>query len=119
MQIIQTSPVANQIVNTVLNNQATQLNIYQLDDGTNYGLYMDVLLNNVQIIGGVQCLNRNLIIVNEYLGYSGDFMWVDMNSTALIYNMLVGSDPIYTGLGTQYLLWYLTPQNLSFFRLVQ
>lgn len=110
MQIVPLNPTYNQTTSIVLNNQATTLNVYQLSTG----LYMDVLLNGVQIVGGVLCLNRNLIIINSYLGYSGDFIWV-ANQTTKINNLLTGPDPTYTGLGSIYNLYYLTPQNLQFF----
>ena len=101
MLIIPVQPVPNQVVSVVLNGQYTQLNIYYK---AAYGLFMDVLLNNVIIISGVICWNANRIIRSAYLGYSGDFCWFDNQGT---------SDPVYTGLGTQYSLVYLTPSDLT------
>lgn len=98
--LIPTQPVPNQTFDILLNNQATTINLRQMND---QGLFMDVLLNDVQIIGGVLCLNLNVIIRNSYLGYAGDFAWFDNQGTA---------DPYYTGLGSRWLLYYYAPSEL-------
>lgn len=118
MQIIPIQPIASQIIPVVLNNQQTQLNIRQQSTG----LFMDVLLNNALVIGGVYCANRNLIVLSQYLGYSGDFIFVDISSSVaavtngeININVTLGTDPYYTGLGTQFLLYYLSAPDLAFF----
>ena len=91
--------VPSQIVNPLINSQATTLNVYQKATG----LYMDVLLNNALIIGGVVCENLNVIIRDAYLGYSGDFAWFDTQGF---------TDPVSSGIGTRYFLWYFAPSEL-------
>lgn len=99
--IIPLQPVPNQELTTTLGNQQTQLNVYQ----GRYGLYMDVLLNNELLVGGVLCENLNRIIRNTYFGYSGDFSFLDTQGE---------SDPTYAGFGdgARYQLFYLTESDL-------
>jgi hypothetical protein len=102
--IVPLQPVASQSLNTVLNNQNVQLNVYQ----KLYGLFMDVYLNDVLVIAGVLCENLNLIVRSAYLGFSGDFIFMD-NQAAI---PQAGEDPSYTGLGSQFFLLYLFPADL-------
>jgi hypothetical protein len=89
-----------QSLNIVLGNQNCQLNLY-----SKLGvLYMDVYVNNAAIILGVQCENANRIVRSVYLGFIGDFIFIDTRGA---------SDPIFTGLGTQYLLQYLEQADLE------
>lgn len=110
-QIIPISPVPYQILTVLLappgasSQQRTTLNIY--DKGDPYGMFMDVYLNNTLVIGGVQCLNANRIIRSTYLGYDGDFAFFDTQPT-LAGGDPIFSDPAYTGLGTRFVLAYLT-----------
>ena len=100
MLIVPLQPLPSQTVNALLNNQATTLNVYQKNA---LGLYVDVLLNNALIIGGVIALNLNVIIRNAYLGYVGDFAFIDTQGA---------TDPVYTGLGSRYVLGYFAPSEL-------
>lgn len=93
--------VPNQTVSVTLNNQVCRLNVFW----TAYGLFIDVYVSGVLIIGGVACQNENLIVRDAYLGFSGDFIWFDNSGAA--------TDPVYTGLGTTYSLLYLTPTDLN------
>ena len=90
----------NQTLTTGLNNQACQIDVYQ----TNNGLFMDLSVNNGLIIAGVLCQNLNRIVRNAYLGFIGDFVFYDTQGDA---------DPDYTGLGTRFLLVYLSPAELA------
>ncbi|ASW06309.1 phage baseplate plug family protein [Rhizobium sp. 11515TR] len=100
MLIVPLQAVPNQTVTVTLNDQVTQINVYQ----TYNGLFIDVYLENDLIIGGVICENQNRIIRSAYLGYSGDFAFIDMQGA---------NDPDYTGLGTRYFLAYLSETELS------
>lgn len=99
MLIVPTVPVPNQSLQCQLAGQATTLNIYQ----TAYGLFVDVYLNGVLVIGGVIAQNYNRIVRSLYLGYVGDFVFVDTQGD---------TDPVYTGLGTRYALVYLDADEL-------
>ena len=100
MLIVPIQPVPSQYVTVTLNSQICQLNIYQKA----FGLFMDVRVNNILIIGGVLCENLNRIVRSFYLGFIGDFIWFDNQGT---------DDPDYTGLGTRFSLAYLDPADLQ------
>ena len=110
MQYIPLNAVPSQTVAVSLNNQSCQINVYQKVTG----LYLDLYVNNVLIIGGVICENLNRIVRSIYLGFSGDLCFIDNAGT---------DDPDYTGLGptnsfvgadgARYNLLYLTPADLT------
>jgi hypothetical protein len=100
MLLIPTIATPNQQLDTQLSGQNCTLRIYQ----KRTGLFMDVLVDGALVIGGVLCLNQNLIVRNLYLGFTGDFTFVDT---------LGKTDPVYTGLGEQYLLLYLETTDLA------
>ena len=104
MFIIPLQPVPAQNVQVQLDQQNCTLNLYQLDTG----LYMDVSVSDAPVVIGVLCLNLNLIVRSEYLGFAGDFYWID-NFSSVPTN---GSDPYYTGIGDQFSLAYLLPSDL-------
>lgn len=56
-----------------LGGQVCQLSIYQKF----YGLYMDIYVNDVLIIAGVICQNKNRIVRDAYLGFVGDLAFID------------------------------------------
>lgn len=99
MQEVPTQALPNQSLQVQLGSQACTLNVYQLA----YGLFMDVYVNGVLIIGGVVCQDVNRIVRDLYLGFVGDFMWVDTQGS---------DDPAYTGLGTRFRLMYLEVADL-------
>lgn len=82
-----------------LSNQACQIEIYQ----ENYGLFIDLYVNNKLIIGGVICQNLNRIVRSVYLGFQGDLTFMDTQGA---------DDPIYTGLGSRFQFFYLEPADL-------
>lgn len=81
------------------------LNIYQQA----FGLYVDVLVGVSPIVQGVIALDRNRIVRSAYLGFSGDFVFVDLQAPSGQF----GSDPVYTGLNTRYVLIYLEEADLT------
>lgn len=99
MIVVPLKALASQTVQIQLNGQNCQLNVYQKF----YGLYMDVLVNDVLVIGGVLCRNQNRIVRSAYLGFSGDFSFVDTQGN---------DDPDWTALGTQFQLIYFTPDEV-------
>lgn len=98
-QIVPLQAIPNQNLQVTLNGQLVSLNLYQ----TNYELAIDIYVGATLIIGGVICQNLNRIVRSLYLGFSGDFAFNDTQGT---------SDPVYTGLGSRYLLYYLFPADL-------
>jgi hypothetical protein len=99
MEVIPTQPVANQTLTVQLNNQNTQLNIRQTD----FGMFMDVAVNNAPIVTNVICQNLNRIVRDLYLGFSGDLEFLDNKGD---------SDPYYAGLGSRFSLLYIAPTEL-------
>ena len=100
MQIVPVKPLRNQTINVQLAGQNCTLNIYQKSTG----LFMDVLVDGSQIIGGVICQNLNRIVRSLYLGFVGDFCFID--------NQEGTADPFYLELGTRFILAYLETTDL-------
>lgn len=102
MQVVPLQPLPNQTLQVQLNGQPVTLNIIQMA----YGLFMTVYVGNTLIIATVLCLNFNRIVRSAYLGFSGDFTFIDMQ----------GDDaPVYTGLGGPSARWqllYLAPEDI-------
>lgn len=92
--------VPSQTFSVNLDGQDCQINLYS-KFGT---LYTDVYVNNAVIILGVQCQNGNRIVRSQYLGFIGDLIFVDTQGE---------DNPTYDGLGSRYLLEYLTTDDLA------
>lgn len=107
--LIPTQALPSQIINTSLNGQAVQLNIRQQARA----MFMDVLVNNALVIGGVICQNLNLIVRDAYLGFSGDLAWFDTQGSGGSQSANPPLDPYYTGVGTRFQLWYWYPYELA------
>jgi hypothetical protein len=98
-------PVINkpaQTMSITLGGQATVLRVYEKF----YGLYIDILVNDVLVIGGVVARDRNRIVRSTYLGYIGDLSFFDTQGS---------HDPNYAELGVRYLLGYFTQDELAQF----
>lgn len=105
MQIIPVRAVPNQFLSVQLQGQPTELAIYQKSTG----LFMDVFVNSSLIIGGVLCLNRKAIVRTAYLGFIGDLAFFDNQPSAFF----GPADPVYTGLGARWPLYYFLPAELT------
>ena len=102
MLIIPLAPTASQSELVTLNGQNAQVNVYQKWTG----LFLDLYVSNVLIIAGVLGRDRRLMLMNTYLGFAGDLMWLDNHGL---------TDPQYTGLGpdgSRYSLLYLLPSEV-------
>ena len=99
MLIVPLQAVPSQSLNVLLNGQNCQLEVYQKPSG----LFMNVQVNNSDIVTGVLCENLNRIVRSLYLGFSGDFCFFDSQGT---------TDPIFSGLGGRYSLAYLAANEL-------
>jgi len=101
MLLVPTQAIPAQTFQIPLGGQLTQLSIYQEDTG----VYMDVGIVNqtTPIIVGVLCQNLNRIVRSLYLGFIGDFAWVDTQGE---------NDPEFLGLGSRYQLLYLEAADL-------
>ena len=93
--IIPLRPVPDQQVSVTLANQPCTLRVVALESG----LYLDLYLNSVLLIGGVVCANANRLVRDSYLGFIGDLAFFDTQGQA---------DPQVDGLGSRWLLAYLS-----------
>lgn len=107
MQIIPLEAVPSQQFTIGLNGQNCLLAVYQKTTG----IYFDLSLNGTPIASTVRCLNcARLLADRQYAGFNGDFMFVDTTAQAA---PLEGADPVYTGLGAQFQLWYLEAADIA------
>ncbi|WP_408583307.1 phage baseplate plug family protein [Paraburkholderia tropica] len=107
MQVVPISDTDSQTVQVQLASQNCKINLYQKSTG----FYCDLYVSDTLIIGGVICQNLNRIVRDTYLGFTGDLVFLDtQGSTTLPSN---GSDPSSPGLGTRYLLCYLSTTDLE------
>jgi len=100
MQIIPIQAVPNQTVTASLGGQQVQIDLRTMRTG----LFANIFLNNAPLLYGVQCLDRVRMIRNSYFGFTGDLGFVDQQGQ---------TDPVYTGLGTRYLLYYLEVSDIG------
>lgn len=100
MLVIPIQPLPSQTIDVVLNEQPCSIKIYQRSTG----LYVDLDVRDVLVIGGVIAHDRNRIVRSDYLGFIGDIAFVDMQGT---------EDPVYTGLGDRFILAYFFPNELT------
>src|ERR1700749_2243899 len=106
MQVIPLQAVPSQQLTIGLNGQNCNINVYQKTTG----LYFDLFLNNVAVATTVRCLNAaRLLADRQYAGFVGAFIFVDVQAAG---GVLTGTDPTYTGLGSQYELWYLEASDI-------
>ena len=99
MQIVPIQSVPSQTLSVSLSGQTCRINVYQKSTG----VFLDLYVNDVLIIGGVICENKNRIVRSLYLGFIGDLAFFDTQGT---------DDPDYTGLGTRWLFLYLLPADI-------
>lgn len=121
MQSIPLLAVPSQTLSVVLAAQNTQINLYSLQTPGDIlnpanssattelqgypALYADVLLAGVSIIACRIVRNGIRWLLDAgYQGYSGDFVMVDTQAN---------TEPVYTGLGGQYQLVYLSTADLA------
>jgi len=100
MQVIPINDTPSQTLNVALNGQNCRIDLYTRTQG----LCCDLYINDSLIIGGVICQNVNFIVRDSYLGFLGDLMFVDTQSS---------DDPSSPGLGSRYVFMYLTPADIS------
>jgi len=113
-QIVPLQAVPAQLVNVTLGSQACAIKVY----GKNISVavlpsggiptippvyedqnpvLLDLFVNDVLVIGGVLCLNQNLIVRDSYLGFVGDLAFIDTQGN---------DDPQISGIGSRWLLTY-------------
>lgn len=118
MMIVPAIAVPSQTLSVSLANQACDISLYSLDTpGDILGtvtttelkgypaLYMDLTVNGTAVITCRICRNLIPMLLDAtYYGFVGDLVVVDTRSD---------TEPVYTGLGTQYQLVYLEASDLA------
>lgn len=114
MQQVPLNPVPSQNLQVVLAGQNCAISVYtktgyDYTDPTlatpNTNLYFDLSYNGIDVTTTAICLNEKRLLVNrQYLGFVGDFMFIDTQGE---------NDPQYTGLGSRYVLLYLEQSDLE------
>lgn len=94
MQLVPTQATPSQTFSVLLGGQNCQIDVMQKSTG----MYLNLYVNGTLIIGGVICENRNRIVRSRYLGFLGDFAFVDVQGD---------DDPNYLELGSRFLLVYI------------
>lgn len=115
MQTVPLQAQPSQTQQIVLGGQNCQISVY-VKDGYAYGdtpafvtpnqnLYFDLTSNGEVVTTTAIGLNGVRLLKNrQYLGFVGDFMFVDTQGT---------NDPQVDGLGSRYLLLYISPAELT------
>lgn len=72
------------------------------------GLFLDLYVDDVLIIGGVLCQVANRIVRSAYLGFVGDLAFFDTQPNADPVDAAHPDHVHYSGLGGRYFLAYVT-----------
>lgn len=99
MNLIPLQPIPSQTFAVTLAGQSCVIAVY----AKTTGLYLDLTLSGLPIVGAVRCHNLVRLVRQAYLGFVGDLAFVDTQGT---------TDPVYTGLGSRYVLAYFAPDEL-------
>lgn len=91
--IIPLTATPYQTLNIVLDGQNIRLDVQQ----RRTGIYLNVWLNDVQVVAGALALTDTYIVRADYLGLPGDFAFIDLQGS---------DDPDYSGFGTRWFLFY-------------
>lgn len=99
MRTVSIIPQKSQSVSVSLAGQQCIIRLIQRESA----IYMDLTVNGNPIMQGVPCLYGNKMVRYSYLGFVGDLVFLDN----------VGQqDPVWDGLGSRYLLYYIEESEL-------
>lgn len=100
MKLIPLIAAPNQSFYVDLDGQNCEVTIYQKSTG----LFIDLNADGTQILQTQICLDRVFLSRYSYLGFKGNLFFYDSQGEA---------DPVYTGLGTRYLLAYFDQSEID------
>ena len=118
MLTVPTAAVPSQNFSVLLDGQACEVNVYQLGEGDAAGLYMDLSSDDSVIFTCRVCRGYGgqpdttapfMGIGRAYLGFLGDFVWIDTQASAT----QPAEDPEFEGLGARWILLYFTQADLE------
>jgi len=101
MQLIPLRATPAQTFGVILADQQVVLTLRQLASG----LFINVQVENVEIVGLVICQNMNRIVRDAYLGLVGDLVFYDSSGAR--------DNPYFAELGTRFQLVYLNSADLT------
>lgn len=96
MLTIPLQPVPSQTVQTQLDGQSVTINIYEKIE---QGVFVDVISNGTTMGTGIIARDAVPLVAATYLGFAGNLIFADTQGS---------DDPTYTGLGSRFVLAYLT-----------
>lgn len=99
MQTISVEPKKSQTLSITLAGQQCIIRLIQRESF----MYMDLTVNGNPIMQGVPCLFGNKMVGYSYLGFAGDFVFLDNEGQ---------EDPSFEGLGGRFTLYYLEESDL-------
>ena len=94
--------VPNQTVKVSLSGQNVILNI----NSSSYGIFVTVNVNNVDFVESILACHASPLIAAYYEGFAGNLIFFDTQGT---------DNPVYTGLGTRWLLTYMDATDFATF----
>ena len=96
---IKLNPVENQELVILLAEQVCKIRIQQLTTG----VFLTLTVNDVLVRSMQKCIDRVPVITDAYLGFIGQFVFIDECAM---------EDPYYTGFGGKFGFYYLEVQDL-------
>ena len=100
MQQIPLQPIPSQQLQVTLGGQKCAISVYVKTQC----MFFDLAVNGTQVAYAVQCKNLVSLVPTSYLGFSGWLTLVDTQGS---------SDPIYTGLGSRWIMLYMDKADLE------
>ena len=95
MLTVPLQPIPAQVCKVVLGGQNCQINVYQKSQG----LFVDVAVDTTEIAAARIARDIDPIVSRTYSGFIGNLLFIDTQGN---------SDPTYAGLGSRFVLLYLT-----------
>lgn len=99
MLVIPVAAVPSQTLNVILSGQSCTISLSQ-KSGI---MYCTLMVGTETILSSVVCRDRVRIVRLAYLGFVGDLVFSDTSGV---------DDPIYTGLGSRFVFYYLEAADL-------
>lgn len=100
MMSVPIQPIPSQQLQVVLAGQFCAMNIYVKDQC----MFFDLAVNGTPIAYAVECMNLVSLVPTAYFGFVGWLVFMDTQGM---------EDPLYTGLGSRWVLLYLDAEDLE------